>query len=163
MLNIKQTAHSLIVEQCDNRVVHPTRPWPLPKEFENYFEEHLEGLNLGETGFTYAQDYFTTHIPFVKEVRGYLPTEVKKFFSGGQTQQPAKRSTQIFRKVKLNFVQQKVQKQHQLQPQVLRKWFKVVCASLRVLVFWSTNSHMHRKKLLRKNRSTVILTQMWRW
>ena len=93
LLNIKQTAHSLIVEQCDNPVMDKTRPWPLPKELENYFEEHLEGLNLGETGFTYAQDYFTTHIPFVNEVRGYLPAEVKKFFSGGQTQQTAKRST----------------------------------------------------------------------
>jgi len=70
-----------------------TRPWPLPKELENYFEEHLEGLNLGKTGFAYAQDYFTTHIPFVNEVRGYLRAEVKKFFSGGQTQQTAKRST----------------------------------------------------------------------
>ena len=133
ILNIKQTAHSLIVAQCDNHVVHPTRPWPLPKELENYFEEHLEGLNLGETGFTYAQDYFTTHIPFVKEVRGYLPAEVKKFFLVAKHNRLPRGALQIFVKLKLNFVQRKKPKQQQLQPQLVRKRLKVVRA--RVLVF----------------------------
>ena len=69
----------------------------------------------------------------MNEVRGYLPAEVKKFFSGGQTQQTAKRSTPDIPQTEVNFVQQKKQKQQQLQPQVLRKRLKVVRA--RVLVF----------------------------
>ena len=61
--------------------------YEIPETVYRYFKEHLHNLQVGPNGLAFVQNFYTTHLSYWHERRGYLPAELKKCFTA--VQQPA--------------------------------------------------------------------------
>ena len=55
--------------------------YQMPESVSKYFQQHLHNLEVGPNGVAFAQDFYTTHVTYWQESRGYLPAELKKTFT----------------------------------------------------------------------------------
>ena len=46
-----------------------------------FFTSHIETLEVGANGLAFAQDFYNTHVMYWQESKGYLPAELKKYFT----------------------------------------------------------------------------------
>ena len=87
ILSMQQTAIGLLPDDEGQ--------YEMPEFVSKFFMKHLHGLEAGANGLAFAQDFYHTHLTLWQESKGYLPSELKKFFTSMHTNTSHTATTEV--------------------------------------------------------------------
>ena len=106
ILTMQQTAIGLLPDEDGQ--------YQMPEVVSKYFSQHLHNLETGANGLAFAQDFYNTHVAYWQESKGYLPAELKFFFTTVDKPTTMKRTLEAAPIQEGDFASTKKKKQYHL-------------------------------------------------
>ena len=79
MFSFKITALGLLPPPSESMDMEATPK--LPAQLEEFFNLHVHKAQLTDSGLAAMQEFYTTHLPYFTENFGYLPPEIRSYFT----------------------------------------------------------------------------------